>query len=143
MAGEVIAMTPEELKALHDKRVHGEHLASGVEQDVTWEVRERATQAPWNSQNPDGWRQSVVVDGEYRITVALPPSDAIMRDLSVCRHHDVLVVAGHNGESLGAHEGFAIVGDFIEADALGEAIEAVKSWCRDCVAQGYVPTAKA
>jgi hypothetical protein len=136
-------MTPEELKALHDKRVHGEHLASGVEQGVTWEVRERAAQAPWNSQNPDGWRESIVVRGEYRITVALPSSDAIRHELSAYRNCDVLVVAGHNCASLGAHNGFTIVGDFIEAASLGNAIESVKMWCRDCVAQGYVPTATA
>ncbi len=133
-------MTPDELKSLHDKRVWGDHVASGSEQNVTWEVRERAVHAPWNSQDPNGWRRSTVVPGEYRITVALPRTEAIRTDLAVCYHSDILVVAGRTIESHSGHGEFEIVGYFAEAASADDAVEHAKSWCRDCIAQGYFPT---
>lgn len=133
-------MTPDELKSLNDNRVWGDHIASGVEQNVTWEVRERAAQAPWDSRDPEGRRKPTVVRGEYRITVALPRTEAVRTALAVCYHSDVLVVAGHTIDSRSGHGEFEIVGYFAESASVDDATEHAKSWCRDCVARGYVQT---
>ena len=136
-------MKPEELRALHDNRVHGECLETGVADGVTWEVRQHAKRAPWRP--ADGWSRPVeVVVGEYRITLAIPWLYRLRSDHEWRGVTDEMIVAQRLVKGL-ADAGpeyplLALVGTIEAHPSLEAAIESARSWCRDAAHGGYVPS---
>lgn len=135
-------MKPEELRALHDNRVHGECLATGVAEGVTWEVRQHAQRAPWRP--GDGWERPVeVVTGEYRITLALPWSKRLRSDDAWRGVTDDMVVAQRLAKSIAdavpKYPSIVLVGTIEKHPSLEAAVESARSWCRAAARGGYVP----
>lgn len=130
-------MDHEELRALHDKRVHGDWIVSGTAHGIVWEVRQRVNVAQW----PD--RTVTPLDGQYRVSLVLPWTDNLRRDFRVYDFGNVLNVAGRSVDSEGDagehHRTEHVVGEFIEAPSLAEAIANVTAWALACVERGYLP----